>query len=65
MVQVLLNLCTNAWHAMESHGGKLTLKLMPATRNGKEMIALEDAGIAMMKMLNREAIGKIVIGIGE
>jgi len=49
MVQVLLNLCTNAWHAMESHGGKLTLKLMPATRNGKEMIALEvtDTGLGI------------------
>jgi len=37
-------------------------KLKPAAG---EIFALEDAGIAMMKMLNREAIGKIVIGIGE
>ena len=30
-----------------------------------EMFSLDNAGSAMMKMLNREAIGKIVIGIGE
>jgi len=41
MVQVMLNLCTNAWHAMKSRGGTLTLKLMPAIRNNKEMVALE------------------------
>lgn len=29
-----------------------------------EIFTLDEAGIAMMKMLNREAIGKIVIGIG-
>jgi D-arabinose 1-dehydrogenase-like Zn-dependent alcohol dehydrogenase len=30
-----------------------------------EMFSLDNAGSAMMKMLNREAIGKIVIGIGD
>ena len=30
-----------------------------------EIYSLEEAGAAMMKMLNREAIGKVVINIGE
>ncbi|MFT5100034.1 MAG: NADPH2:quinone reductase, partial [Planctomycetaceae bacterium] len=30
-----------------------------------ETYSLDDAGSAMMKMLNREAIGKVVINIGE
>lgn len=49
MVQVLLNLCTNAWHAMESRGGTLTFQLMPAMRNGKEMVAVEvtDTGVGI------------------
>ncbi|MFT7246268.1 MAG: signal transduction histidine kinase/ActR/RegA family two-component response regulator [Candidatus Azotimanducaceae bacterium] len=49
MVQVLLNLCTNAWHAMEPRGGTLTLKLTPAIRNSKEMVALEvtDTGMGI------------------
>jgi signal transduction histidine kinase/CheY-like chemotaxis protein len=56
MVQVLINLSTNAWHAMESSGGKLTLKLMPATRNGRDMVALEvtDTGVGIeTEALNR------------
>lgn len=40
MVQVILNLCTNAWHAMEPKGGRLGLRLYPTMHDGKVMTAL-------------------------
>ena len=36
--QVLMNLCTNALHAMERNGGLLEIKLMPVDLDGSEIL---------------------------
>ena len=36
LLQVLMNLCTNAAHAMQEHGGTLTIELQPRILNASE-----------------------------
>tara|TARA_R110002072_G_scaffold31735_12_gene97634 strand:+ start:6727 stop:9039 length:2313 start_codon:yes stop_codon:yes gene_type:complete len=57
MVQVLLNLCTNAWHSMEPAGGLLSIHLYPTSKNGTEMtaVSVSDTGIG----IDAEALGRI------
>lgn len=47
--QIVLNLCTNAYHAMEKHGGTLTVILEPQDVDGKSCIHLGicDTGIGI------------------
>lgn len=49
MIQVVVNLCTNAWHAMRQDGGTLTLTLGSAEKNGELMTVLKvsDTGIGI------------------
>ena len=44
MIQVLVNLCTNAWHAMEPNGGNLTIKLYPSTDQPLTILEVTDTG---------------------
>lgn len=49
MVQVVVNLCTNAWHAMEPDGGHMIVGLIPATKDGSAMtkLTVSDTGVGM------------------
>jgi signal transduction histidine kinase len=44
MVQVLVNLCTNAWHAMEPKGGILTVNVYPFSGGESTILEVSDTG---------------------
>jgi signal transduction histidine kinase len=43
--QVVMNLCTNAWHAMEEEGGELKLYLAKVQLTGENLTQYPDAGL--------------------
>lgn len=49
LVQVVVNLCTNAWHAMRPKGGTLTIGLESVDNNGETMTCLtvRDTGVGI------------------
>ena len=49
MVQIVVNLCTNAWHAMEPDGGELKVGLKKGSHNGSPMTVLtvSDTGVGI------------------
>jgi signal transduction histidine kinase/ActR/RegA family two-component response regulator len=49
LVQVVVNLCTNAWHAMRPKGGTLTISLESVSQNDEYMTCLtvQDTGVGI------------------
>jgi signal transduction histidine kinase/ActR/RegA family two-component response regulator len=49
MVQIVVNLCTNAWHAMEPNGGELHIGLKPAVKDDIPMslLSVRDTGVGI------------------
>lgn len=46
MIQVVVNLCTNAWHAMQAHGGTLTIGLR-AGAQAATVLSIKDTGVGI------------------
>lgn len=57
MHQVLMNLCTNAWHAMEANGGDLEINIWPSRENNIPLVrcTISDTGSGIPEQI----IGRI------
>jgi signal transduction histidine kinase len=55
--QVIMNLCTNAWHAMEENGGTLSLYLAEVNVTGEDLVQFPDADLGAHVKLNIKDTG--------